>query len=451
MRLLLISTNTNTQPFPVYPLGMAIIGSALTRSGHEVEQFDFLAAGQDENLLRARMAEFAPECVCLSIRNLDNCDSFTATSYPVVAKRIVDLVRATCQVPVILGGPAFSILPRELLAYTGADHGVIGEGESLICSLVEDLAAGRTPGPLHRSSSLIAGEAIPGAMLTQELVNFYLAESGMVNIQSKRGCPHGCVYCSYPNLEGRNYRAREPREVVEEMARAVADHGVERFFFTDSVFNDLGGHYLELAEEMLRRDLRSRWCCYLRPQGLGRKEVALLKRAGLYAAEMGTDGASDTTLRALGKGFGFQEVLEVNRACVAERLPIAHFVMFGGPGETRATLEEGLANLQQLEQTVVFAYAGIRILPDTALYHRAIREGVLSPDCDLREPVFYQSPTLASQIQEDLLTRAFRGKRDRFFPPSQAEARRSVLHRFGYRGLLWDSLIQFPPDNELPC
>ena len=42
-RIFLVSSNTTVDPYPVYPVGMAIIASALTRAGHEVRQFDFLA------------------------------------------------------------------------------------------------------------------------------------------------------------------------------------------------------------------------------------------------------------------------------------------------------------------------------------------------------------------------------------------------------------------------
>jgi radical SAM superfamily enzyme YgiQ (UPF0313 family) len=375
----------------------------------------------------------------------------TPISYPTVAKRIVEVVRETCTVPVIVGGAAFSILPQELLAFTGADHGIIGEGEGLICGLVQDLADGRTPPPLLTSARLVTGKEMPSPLFSGEMVDFYLAESGMVNLQSKRGCPHGCIYCSYANLEGRSYRFREPGAVVDDLERAKAEHGVERFFFTDAVFNDGEGHYLTVVDEILRRGLKLDWCCYLRPQGLGRKELALLKRAGLHAVEVGTDGASDATLKGLGKGLCFSEILAVHQACVAERIPAAHFVMFGGPQETRATVAEGLANLERLQHSVVFAFSGIRILPDTPLRARAVREGLLAEDCDLREPVFYQSPLVAGQDMNQMILDAFRGRRDRIFPPSYSDARRAVMYRFGYRGLLWDTLIQFPAAEESPC
>jgi lipid biosynthesis B12-binding/radical SAM protein len=448
-RVLLLSANITTEPYPVYPLGLAVIAAALVAAGHVVEQFDFLAAGESEEELSARIAAFAPDYACLSLRNLDNCDSLSATGYPAIAKRLVAVIREKSGVPVIIGGPAFSILPEELLAYTGADYGIVGEGERLLCELIRDLEQGKTPPRLLRSNGLLSGAEIGAPLYSQEMIDFYLAKSGMLNLQTKRGCPHGCIYCSYPSLEGERYRCRDPQEVVDDLARVKAEHGVESFFFTDSVFNDSAGHYLNVVEEILRRDLAVRWCCYLRPEGVGRAEIALMKRAGLYAVELGTDAACDTTLAALGKGFTFADALAVNRACVAERLPCAHFVMFGGPDESMATVAEGLANLAQLEHAVVFAFSGIRILPGTPLLARAIKDGLVDADSSLREPVYYQSPALDGEVMNAMITAAFRKRRDRVFPPAEMQKRLAIMYRFGYRGLLWDTLIKFP--KESPC
>lgn len=444
-RILLVSSNVTLEPYPVYPLGLSVIAAALAADGHQVEQFDFLACGESEDLLAQRVAAFAPEYVCVSIRNLDNCDSLSETGYPAVARRVVELIRTGCRAPVIIGGAAFSIMPEELLAYTGADYGVVGEGESLVCKLVRELSQGKAPARIQRAGGLLPGSGIVAPLYSAPMIQFYLERSGMINLQTKRGCPHGCIYCSYPALEGDCYRSRDPKEVVDDLERVKSEHGVESFFITDSVFNDKDGHYLAVVEEIIRRELTVRWCCYLRPEGLGRAEIALMKRAGLYAVELGTDAASDTTLRSLGKGFSFADALEVNRACVAERLPCAHFVMFGGPGETMETVAQGLANLQKLEHTVVFAFSGIRILPGTPLLARAVRDGILAEGDSLREPVYYLSPGLEVERMNQMITDSFRNRRDRIFPPVEAQKRMAIMYRFGYRGLLWDTLIKFPP------
>jgi lipid biosynthesis B12-binding/radical SAM protein len=447
-RILLVSSNITTEPYPVYPLGLAVIAAALAAAGHQPEQFDFLASGESEELLAARIAAFDPDYVCVSIRNLDNCDSLSATGYPAITRRLVEVIREGSRAPVIIGGPAFSIMPEELLAYTGADYGIVGEGERLVCDLIRDLSQGKTPPSLLRNGVLLPGDEMVSPLYSAGMIGFYLEKSGMINLQTKRGCPHGCIYCSYPTLEGDRYRFRDPKVVVDDLERAKAEHGVESFFFTDSVFNDKDGHYLAVVEEILRRGLSLHWSCYLRPEGIGRPEIALMKRSGLYAVEFGTDAASDTTLRLLGKGFTFADALEANRACVAERLPCAHFVMFGGPGETMETVAEGLKNLEQLEHSVVFAFSGIRILPGTPLFACAVRDGLLTEGANLREPVYYLSTGVDVQEMNEMITTAFRSRRDRVFPPAEAQKRLSIMYRFGYRGLLWDTLIKFPKESQ---
>ena len=62
--------------------------------------------------------------------------------------------------------------------------------------------------------------------------------------------------------------------------------------------------------------------------------MSLLKRSGLYAIEAGSDASSDETLAGLNKQFTFDDVYEFNEVCVDAQIPCAHYVIFGGPGET---------------------------------------------------------------------------------------------------------------------
>lgn len=449
-RVFCLSSNVTTEPYPVYPLGMAIIAGALERHGHEIRQFDFLAAGQSEEALQKAVRDFAPDYLCLSLRNIDNVDSFSAENawYVGQAKHLVGLLRSVSPAPVIVGGPGFSILPEEILAYLGADYGVVGEGEEAVCSIIAGLAKGATIPALTVGHAPLLGAEQGSPLLTRELVDFYVGQTGMVNLQSKRGCPHDCVYCTYPSLEGKRFRPRAAGIVADDIERIGRDFGVNGFFFTDSVFNDARGEYLELAEEILRRDLKISFCAFFRPQGIGRPELALLKRAGLHAAELGTDASSDATLAGIDKGFTFADVQAVNAACVAERIPAAHFIIFGGPDETMATVQEGLANIASLEHCVVFAFSGIRILPGTRMLARAIADGVIAAGTPLLKPVYYFSPQLDHDVMNAAILKGFHGRRDRIFPPSDGQVRMSVMQRFGFRGILWDRLIAFPPEGK---
>lgn len=444
-RVFLLATNTSVEPHPVYPLGMAVVAAGLVGRGHEVRQFDFLASGRSIPRLLEAVAEFGPEFVGVSLRNLDDCDSLApdAGGHLDVARELVAALRGATRAPILVGGPALSILPAEILDDLGADHAVAGEGEVALGRVIEALSAGK---PVERVVS--GGEPLsPSEMVSPlwdpELVAFYRAQAGLVNYQTKRGCPHRCAYCSYPTLEGPRYRFRDPEAVVDDLERLAREQQVEKVFFTDSVFNDAQGQYLRVAEAMLRRELRLTWCALIRPEGIGRTEFSLLKRAGLSTVEFGTDAASDRTLSGLGKGFSFADVVAANRACVEERLPAAHFVIFGGPGETDETVAEGLENLSRLDHCVVFAFSGIRILPGTPLAEQAFAEGAVARETSLLRSVYYFSPHVEPAAMNRRIEASFRGRRDRIFPPAEGAERLAVMRRFGFRGPLWDRLITF--------
>lgn len=445
-RIFFISSNTTLDPYPVYPLGMAVVCGALVGAGHEIRQYDCLVHGEDAARLGEALHAFAPDLISISLRNIDNVDSFSGEDgwYLQRVKRLVSSLREITAVPIVVGGPALTIMPEAVAAYLQVDHVIIGEGELSLVELIRRLSAGEAAPQIVARSRPLSGDQFSTPLFDQELINYYLLHSGMVNLQSKRGCPYRCSYCSYPHLEGNSFRVRDPRTVVDELERLQRENGVARVFFTDSVFNDTQGEYLKLVEEMLHRDLRMQWSAFFRPQGIGQQELALMKRAGLYALELGTDAATDKTLQGISKKFSFADVLQVNQVCLEQQLPAAHFVMFGGPDEDEQTLAEGLDNMDQLGVSVVFAFSGIRIHPEAPLHQRAIDDGVIAADTCLLKPAYYFSPRLDRQEMEKTMANHFNGRSNRIFPPSEGLKRMAVMKKFGYSGLMWDHLVRFP-------
>ncbi len=439
-KCLLISTNRVMTPYPVYPLGVAHLLGALQQAGHEARHYDIMANGGLEPLAGV-LAEFDPDLIGLSIRNLDTVDSTCPDAFMDPVRETMTFIRAHHGAPVVLGGPAFSIMPEAVLAYLEADYGVVGEGENLLPWLAGEIDAGRRP-----VERIFTTKADPSpwrpVCYDQGTVDFYLSWGGMLNVQTKRGCPYRCAYCSYPALEGKSYRFREPEAVAEEVIRAGREHGAQYIFFTDSVFNDIRGHYLEVAEALVRAGNTTPWCAFFRPQNLTPEGFELMKRAGLSAMEIGSDAASDETLAAMQKDFTFGEVEAANAMAVAAGVPCAHFIIFGGPGETRTTLARGLANVERLNNSVVLAFTGIRVLPGTAMHRRAIDDGVMAEDQPLLAPFFYFSPALPEAELDAALKEAWRGRLDRIYPSTVMEERITHLHRKGHVGAMWDMLVR---------
>jgi lipid biosynthesis B12-binding/radical SAM protein len=441
MRVLLIASNTASTPYPVYPLGLCIIAKALRNAGHEVSLFDFLQHGNSLDALDIAIGDSKPEVIGLSIRNIDNVNFLNEQRYITSVGSIVQRIREQTEAPVILGGSGFSIMPEEILQEVGADYGIVGEGEALIVEFVCNAARGVYPRQrCLRASSWLRSKEIVSADYDAPLMEFYLKSGNIASIQTKRGCNHACIYCSYPVLEGYTVRSRDPQAVVDDIQMLANTYQAPYIFFTDSVFNDDEEHYLAVIREMRKREVNVPWTAFFKPQGLDDDIVSLMQRTGLKAAEIGADAPTDTTLRKLGKTFLFEDIVACNDLFLRHGVATGHYFMFGCPGETQDTVLEGIEHIKSLKETVSFIFMGIRILPDTVLRGIACREGLISKEQNLLEPVYYIAPGIDRQWLHQTLTEEFAGIRHCVFPPDALDASLQFLHRLGYSGAMWDLL-----------
>jgi lipid biosynthesis B12-binding/radical SAM protein len=444
MRVLLISANAAKSPYPVYPLGLSMIAAALENAGHAVSQFDFLQHDTSLDAVASAVQTFRPDIVGISLRNIDNTNILNEQKYIPGVRNIVSTVRKESACRIILGGSGFSIMPEVILDAVGADYGVVGEGERLMVDFVAAAARGEFPqGRCLRAEPSLQGLDIPAARYDTDIMSFYRRNGNLAGVQTKRGCTHKCIYCSYPILEGAGIRPRDPSAVVADIRHLMEKHAAAYIFFTDSVFNDDEGHFRDVVHRMHRDGIKVPWTAFFRPGGLDDEIVAMMKETGLHAAEIGSDAASDEALRRLGKSHRFADILACNDLFVRHGVASAHYFMFGCPGETQELVLEGIRNVKSLQGAAIFIFMGIRILPGTALAEVARESGLLSrDDKDLLEPVYYISPELDRGWLEKTLTEAFAGQKHCVFPPDSMDSSLSFLHKMGHVGPLWDLLLQ---------
>lgn len=443
MRILLISANVAISPYPVYPLGMSMVAAALKEVDHEVVLFDFLQNDQSYDKVVGAVAEIEPEIVGISIRNVDNVNAAHEERYIDAVARMVESIRRVSSVPVILGGSGFSVMPDAVLGRVGADYGIVGEGEQLMCDFAESIGRGELPAEriLHAPLQMV-DRTIPSAYYDPALMGFYAHNGKMISIQTKRGCNKNCIYCSYPILEGERLRPRAPEAVVDDLEFLIRERNAEYIFFVDSVFNDSDGHYRAVVAEMHRRGVRIKWTAFFTPGGdLDDGIVETMKQTGLHAAEVGADATTDETLKGIAKDFRWKDVVECNDLFARHGVTTAHYYMFGGPGETPETVKAGIENIRALRHTVNFMFMGIRILPNTALMRLAEREGLIGPGHDILEPVYYFSPHIDHDWLERTLTEGFADRINCVFPPDALDDKLLFLHRMGFSGSAYEMLI----------
>jgi radical SAM superfamily enzyme YgiQ (UPF0313 family) len=405
-RVLLISANGYEVPYAVFPLGLAHLNAALRAAGHQTRWADCLT---DTEPIEATVATFQPEVVGVSLRNIDDVAFKKRQTFYGSLLDLCARIRQCSRARIVVGGSGFSIFPECLLERSGADFGIQGEGEPGLLALLEALERGTDPrgipGLVYREDGRIrrnpqSPDRLDRVMSQEDrperLVRHYLEHSQMLNLQTQRGCAFECCYCTYPLIEGRRHRRRPPDLVAEELAE-VAARGARYVFIVDSVFNSSRVHVVETCEAILHRGVRIKWGCFLRPQGLTAEQMKIMARAGLTHIEFGSDSFSDRVLEIYGKKLRFEEIRHAASLAAAEKVDQCHFLILGGPGETKETIEETLVNSRQLPGVVVLPIVGMRVYPGTTLHARAVAEGLLREESDLLDPWHYIAPGLTEE------------------------------------------------------
>ena len=445
MKILLLSANRERSPYPVFPIGLAYLAAPLEAAGHELHALDLCFEKEPATALTTALDGFSPDLVVLSLRNIDNVTWPVCRSYLEGVREIVELCSG--RVPVVVGGSGFSLMPLEILAHVGADFGVVGEGEELLPLLVERLERGESPtglpGVIIRGNDRFLPPRPVERITTPARKLFdvarYQREGGMANVQTKRGCPFACIYCTYPLLEGRTMRLRPVGEIMAELRSLRDDCGVSYVYFVDDIFNYPTDFAMELCRAMTSEQLGLNWSAFINPAFMSPVLLDTMLAAGCDAVEYGTESGSPLMLRNLGKAFTIEDVRTASLLCRERGVDFAHYILFGGPGETQGTVLESFSLMDELEPTAVIAMTGIRIYPGTPLHRTALDEGVIDGDTDLLAPVFYISPHVREQLA-DLVTREAVTRRNWVVPGLEvniSDAMLDALRMFDVKGPLW--------------
>ncbi|HEY5021816.1 MAG TPA: cobalamin-dependent protein, partial [Gemmatimonadaceae bacterium] len=318
-RVLLVSTNRERQPYPVVPNGLACVASALDAAGHHVRFLDLCFASDPVASARSAAAEFKPDIIGVSVRNIDNSDAIALRHYTPEARSVLHALRqAAPGAKVIAGGAAFGVAPEALFRDLAVDYAVAGDGERASVALVDALSSGAPieamPGLVRDRNGTVAftppGEDADLDSLPQPALHRwidlarYQRHGATIPIQTKRGCVYKCVYCTYRNVEGWGYRTRDPELVADEIEELKIKAGVHHFDFVDSTFNSPPGHAIQVCEAITRRNLGVQLdTTNFTPATAGADLLEAMKTAGFRSLGITAESASDAVLQKLEKGF----------------------------------------------------------------------------------------------------------------------------------------------------
>ncbi|WP_328649787.1 radical SAM protein [Amycolatopsis sp. NBC_00348] len=410
MRVLLIATNREARPSYAVPAGVAYLQDALLEAGHEPRILD-LCFEPDERLgplVADTVREFAPALIGVSIRNVDNETYLRYRGNLGDVQMVIAACRDNSAAPVVLGGSAFSLMPTEIMKVLDIDLGVVGEGEPAIVALADAIGKGEpidsAPGLIRLiDNELVAAEparvADPASIRAPRTFmpdpryfsTKVVGPQPTYGIQTKRGCTFRCSYCPVPAIEGKRFRLRSPREIVDEMRQVRDRAGVRRFFITDSIFNLPRRHAIAVCRELINADLGVGWMAYTNPLQYDDELTDLFKQAGCETLNFGLDAGCDEMLTSLQKDFSRADILNATACADRSGLRIVHSLLLGGPGETVETVRSTLETMALCRPHVLTIAFGIRLYPQTPLWQAL---GTPSDRVDMLMPLFYVDEAL---------------------------------------------------------
>lgn len=363
LRIAFVSANRERLPDAVIPLGLLYV-MASCPARHEKVLWDVCFEPDPLGALRAWLVDFEPDIVAVGLRNLQSNDYSGAAGNLAWYGDLLSTIRAVSQATVVIGGGAFSVAPVALMDALRPDYGIAGEGEHAFPQLVDALAAGEQgpegiPG-LHRwrsdrvlatppSATFIDLNRLP-APDRSLLDPRYFERDRTDSLQTRRGCPMHCTYCTYPQIEGRAVRLRDPEAVAGELLQLQVLHpGVAHVFVVDAVFNLPPSHARAVCEAFRRRGSTLPWTCYVSPIGFTDALAEAMAAAHCAGAEIGSDSGSDEVLLRLRKGFDTARIRAASAIARRAGLKDCHTFLLGTRGETLDDVQRSLDFISDLD------------------------------------------------------------------------------------------------------
>lgn len=375
------------------PASLLYLAAALEGAGYGVAVIDANAFGLTDDEIAAEIQAASPFLVGFSV-------------YSEILPQIRDLCRlARKAVPdarIVLGGPHATAVPETTLSqFPEAGFLLSGEAEESLPLLCGKILAGSPPtdvpgayfrdpagkvisGPPHRlpdvrSLPRPAKHLVKQAYIDKRYYSILVRKKPVDTLFSSRGCPFRCGFCY--NFR-RNYRAREPLDVVDELVK-IRESGIRDVEVCDDTFTVNEGRALEIFRLIQKERLDVSFRIKSRVDVFTERLAAEARRAGVYLVAFGMESGSQRMLDIMEKRITKEQCWTARNLCRKYGMAAHSSWVVGYPGETPETVAETTDFIVKILPTTANV-AVLRPYPQTPAYLVAKEEGALvgewSPD-----------------------------------------------------------------------
>ena len=241
---------------------------------------------------------------------------------------------------IIVGGPHTTVAPDTIPEYV--DFVVQGEGERAIVDIVE----GRVADRIVRYPRIQNLDELPEVAwdyfvdLPYDFTAPGIPNKPVFTMNSSRGCPFGCGFCSVGGVWGRKYVYFSAQRVVADIAYLVNTYGARGIYFREDNFTVNRNRTIKICELLMERDFDVKWACETRVDTLDRELIQLMYAAGCRFLYLGVESGSQRVLDYLKKGITLEQSKRACQWCREIGMRTYASFIVGLPTETEAEREQ---------------------------------------------------------------------------------------------------------------
>jgi radical SAM superfamily enzyme YgiQ (UPF0313 family) len=371
--------------YGIFPsLSLLYVAGILEKAGCEVLFVDAHAEKLDLDQTVARLEAFGPSYI-----------GYTITTY--LFFQTLDWIRALKErvnVPTIVGGVHLSIYPAETLTHQSITYAVTGEAECSLPDLLQALETGRDLEDVNgiafrrdNRPTAEGGEVVvtpqadtvdvddapfPARHLLDNSI-YYSFISKYKNFScfiTSRGCPYKCIFCEQGS---KAFRARSPKNTVDELEICYHEQGIRELDFFDSSFTIRKDRVIAICEEIERRKLPIVWAARTRVDCINKDVLKAMRRAGCARIYYGIESGNREILRVLKKSASLEQMKRIVRETREVGIDTFGYFMVGNPYDTPQTVRQTIRFALDLDLDYA-QFSKVTPMPATEMYRMMLEE-----------------------------------------------------------------------------
>lgn len=249
---------------------------------------------------------------------------------------------------IIVGGPHTTVALETIPGFV--DFVIQGEGEKAIIDIIDNRLKSR----VIRSPRIKDLDSLPPpawdffVKLPYDFSCKWFKEKPVFNMNTSRGCPFRCTFCSVGSIWGKEYTFFSAKRIIEDIRYLIKRYGAKGIYFREDNFTFNKIRTIEFCELLLKENLNIKWACETRVDTLNKNLLQLMYKSGCRGLYIGVESGVQRLLNLMSKGITLEQIENTFKWCNEIGIPTYASFITGLPTETEKERKETIEYAEKI-------------------------------------------------------------------------------------------------------